>query len=334
MPHNVRPRPLNNPKPARSKVVTLLAAFRCQIEGHPGVVICADSQETCGDYRIEVKKLEAKSLGNYELIRCGAGNTSELIDGQVRAIEQNIPRWPASLSEEEIRVKLENLLRGYNARHVLPFPAEPEDKKLKFVFCLRDKQSSNIYLWKASGTVILPVESYTLLGWEEAVYDYEVRRLYRPNLEAAQAILLGVHLFSVAQNSLYISRPTQVIVVHRDGIEPEDATYISDLGSRVESYDNALANIFLACPDTSMPREEFKKLLTDFWRYVTELREHYYGTVLGKELFRGFFDPNWKRNPVSRLPPDDIIDRTEEEEGKRLLSVKFTLSDPPDEPED
>jgi hypothetical protein len=173
MSHNTRHKPRNkNPnskRPRRRKRLTLLAAFRCQIGGNPGVVICADSQETCGDYRIEVKKLEAKSLGNYELIRCGAGNTSELIDGQLRAIEQNIPRWPASLDEEEIRVRLENLLRGYNTRQVLPFPAEPEDKRLKFVFCLRDKESSNIYLWKASGTVILPVEFYTLLGWEEAV---------------------------------------------------------------------------------------------------------------------------------------------------------------------
>jgi hypothetical protein len=161
-----------------------------------------------------------------------------------------------------------------------------------------------------------------------------VRRLYRPNLEATQAILLGVHLFSVAQNSLYISRPTQVVIVHRDGIQVEDADYISDLESRLESYDNALANLFLACPDTSMSREEFKKLLTEFWRYVMELREHYHGTVLGKELFRGMFDPDWKRNPVSRLPPDDRIDRTEAEEGKKLVSVNFTLSEPAPEPED
>ena len=239
--------------------MTLLAAFRCEIGGHPGVVICADSQETSGDYRIEVKKLEAKSLGNYELIRCGAGNTAELIDGQVRAIEQNIPHWPALLSEEEIRLRLERLLLGFNARHVVQFQAADEDKIFKFIFCLRDKQSTNIYLWKSSGTVILPVESYALLGWEEAVYDYEVRRLHRPDLTGAQAILLGIHLFSVAQNSLYISRPTQVVIVHHDGVHVEDAGYIRDLEARLWSYNNALANLFLACPDTSMPREDFKE---------------------------------------------------------------------------
>ena len=281
--HNTRHKPRNKPKPPRRKVVTLLAAFRCEIGGHPGVVICADSQETSENYRIEVKKLETKSLGNYDLIRCGAGNTAELIDGQVRAIEQNIPHWPASLGEEAIRLKLESLLLGYNARHISQFPAEQDDKKLKFIFCLRDRQSSNIYLWKSSGTVILPVESYTLLGWEEAVYDYEVRRLYRSDLTGAQAILLGIHLFSVAQNSLYISRPTQVVIVHHDGVHVEDAGYISDLEARLWSYNNALANVFLACPDTSMPREDFEELLTKFWRYVMGLREHYYGTIVGKK---------------------------------------------------
>jgi hypothetical protein len=43
-------------------------------------------------------------------------NTSEVIDGQVRAIEQNTTRWPALLGEEEYGWQLRTTSRFYSGR--------------------------------------------------------------------------------------------------------------------------------------------------------------------------------------------------------------------------
>ena len=61
--HNTRHRPLPrkpHPKitrPEKRKRVTLIAAFRCEVENEQGAIICADSQESYGDYRVTVEKI-------------------------------------------------------------------------------------------------------------------------------------------------------------------------------------------------------------------------------------------------------------------------------------
>jgi hypothetical protein len=56
--------------------VTLIAAFRCD----HGIVICADTQETVGQFRVSVDKIAPRIAGEYELVIGGAGNCGGLID--------------------------------------------------------------------------------------------------------------------------------------------------------------------------------------------------------------------------------------------------------------
>jgi ATP-dependent protease HslVU (ClpYQ) peptidase subunit len=108
--------------------MTLIAAFRCGTPDDPGVVVCADSQETYGHYRVTVEKIKPRAAGQYDLIVGGAGNTGVLIDGLADAIERNVSHWPSGLDEESGRQRLESVLLAYHSRQVTLYPAPEEDK--------------------------------------------------------------------------------------------------------------------------------------------------------------------------------------------------------------
>lgn len=300
--------------------MTLIAAFRCNMDGHPGVVVCADSQETYGDYRVTVDKVKPRDAGEYDLIIGGAGNVAALIDGLANALEQNVKRWSAALDEESARLRIERTLLSYHARQVTHYPAEAHQKLLRFIVCVRDKSTSEIYLWRTDGTTAERVEDYALLGWEEAVYDYEVKWLYLDGMEAVQAVMLGVHLFTVARNSLYVGGPTQVIAVNKMGMWPIDPGEVEDLEERISLFSGALGSLMLALPDVSLPHEGFRRMLADFGKLMTDLREYYMRQATLSSVSRLVADPDYNGEPYTDIPLGTIVEVefTDEEEAARF----------------
>jgi hypothetical protein len=306
--------------------VTLIAAFRCDADGHPGVVVCADSQETAGDYRVTVDKIKPRDAGNYDLIIGGSGSIAALIDGLANAVEARVTRWNAGLDEEAARLGIEDVLIAYHARHVTHYPDDPSVpnyKCLRFIICVRDKATQQIYLWRTDGTTAERVEDWALLGWEEAAYHYEVKWLYYPRMWAGQAVLLGVHLFTVAQNSLYIGGPTQVIVVRDNGMHVQDPQDIRTLEERVSTFNKAIAELMLACPDATIHRDEFRGLLANFEDRVMQLREHYLGGAAARLLERALSDPNYKGEAIPMLPLGTLVDVTADGQA-RIMSEEET----------
>src|ERR1022692_2489886 len=50
------------------KAVTLLTTFPCKdATGNDAFIVCADAQETLGDYRFFLDKLEPRRTGNFEM---------------------------------------------------------------------------------------------------------------------------------------------------------------------------------------------------------------------------------------------------------------------------
>lgn len=257
--------------------MTLIAAFRYR----DGAIICADSQETVGCYRVEVEKIKPRDAGNYDLIIGGSGNIATLIDGQADTIERNVKSWPAGLSEEEARRRLETVLISYNVRHVVPFPVtgpadDPIYKVMRFIVCARDRSTSQIYLWKTEATTIECVEDFALVGWDEAIYIHEVRKLYKRNVFAFRCVMLGVHLFALAKaTSNWVGGPTQVIGVCDKGMWVEPPQHIGKLEARMEAFDKMTAKLLLECADTITTGSEFDNRLARFHEEAKKLRTEY-----------------------------------------------------------
>ena len=181
--HNTRHRPLPrkpHPKitrPEKRKRVTLIAAFRCEVENEQGAIICADSQESYGDYRVTVEKIRPRDANLYMLCFGGAGDIGDLIDALGNAIEREVKRWTEHHSEEQARRLLENEIVFFNSNQVEAYPALPDDKVIQFIVCLWDKTTHDIYLWKVSGSTIEPLRDHDLIGWDAPLYKYEAKRL-------------------------------------------------------------------------------------------------------------------------------------------------------------
>ena len=276
--------------------MTLIAALRCDMLGHPEiadlptVVICADSQETAGDYRVEVQKIRPIDAGKYELIIGGSGNIAALIDGQSEVIERNVRAWPKGLSEDDAKARLERVLIGYNARQVRNYPIspivdgkDPEYRVMSFLICLREKGNdhlqSPIYLWKTEGTTVRSVTDYALVGWQEAAYHYQLTWLYKPGMTAFQAALICIHLLKVAEDNLYIGGPTQVIEVNGYGTKVWPAEDVQLLGRRVARFNETLAELVLTFPMLSANDESYAEFLEQLRDTIKDFRGRQMGVT-------------------------------------------------------
>ncbi len=264
--------------------MTLIAAFRCE----EGVVLCADSQETIdipgrGSYRVNVNKLERKDAGQYEVIIGGAGDGA-LVDGFVDQLAERISEWPREHQESELLSSVRQFVRDYYATDVALSPAYLDDKNLGFVICLRRRSDGNISLWRVIDLNVRDVPELTLLGWEEPLYWREAKRLYhlgdaitaiaKPSI--SEAILLGVHLFSVAKDSSnVISGETKILAVRGNSIHEIRPDDVKELEARIKVFESLSAMIFLALPDVTIGHTEIVQYLRDFEKAAVRLHNHF-----------------------------------------------------------
>lgn len=317
----------------KRKRVTLIAAFKCD----QGVVICADTQETAdipgrGSFRVRVTKIKPQSAGGYDVVIGGCGD-GYLVDGFTRRLVREISGWPPLLNDESIENKIVSLALDYHSTHVAMAYGSQPPQPLDFLLCLKRKNDPNIILWELRDTDIIPTEGYSLLGWEEPIYEYEVKWLYRDGLRISQAALLGIRLFSMAkETSNYIGGDTQLIVVTASGMTAVDQQQVNTLEDRVETFNAGIARLVLDLPDTSIDQKEFAEYLTEFKRLAMNTRESYIGEWRGRSLYRALFDPTWKGDTAQQNPPGTHATRTPLEDGRVLVDFTTTINlDPYDE---
>lgn len=252
--------------------MTLIAAFRC----YEGVVLCADQQETVGGIRVAVNKIKPQDCCNYQLAFAGSGN-GDLIDGFADALRLDVAQWPSQLDENTIRGNIRNLLLDFHENEIALYPADIRSDNLNHcLVCIKPKGSPDIFLWELRGSVIVPVNDYALLGHDVAIYKHEIKKLYRRKPHGLRAVLIGIHLFSLAkETSNYVGGPTDVIFVRDSGMWPEQEQRIRKLTEHMETFNRMTAELLLECADTVTVDEAFANRLNRFQEKVTELREEY-----------------------------------------------------------
>ena len=326
MPHNTRREPLRSSLKSKllgkRKRVTYIVGMRSP----QGVVLSADSQETIAgeiSYREKIA-----TCPTQDLVIGGAGR-GVLIEGFIQHVFESIDS-KALDSEKSAMAFIRAALRSFYLSDVKVLAGRYKE----ISFLLGGKlQSGEIGLWQTKGNRVFSVPEYEAIGYESPFVRHLLRRLYRAGLSLSQLELLSIYLVKAAKETAdSVGGPTSVAVVSSSGVTLEDKRAIDELEERVSRFDEALSLLLLACPDTSMSRDEFTTLLRNFWDYVLGLREHYHGKVVGREILRTF-DPNWKPNPVAQLPSDTIIEQTKEGD-RTVQSIKFTLSEPELPPED
>jgi hypothetical protein len=264
------------PKSKRVRDVTLIAAFRC----NDGLVICADSQETLdlplpdrgyAEYRVSVDKIEPLTLGHYDAVIGGAGHAA-LVDGFTETLTDEIATWPAGLSQSELKGRIRLIVLEYHRNEVAVCPAE--DKDIHFLVCLKDSNTiSDVHAWSIRTTAIKRIKTYAVIGWEEGIYRHDVDRHYKEHEKSLFSILVGIHLFLLAeQTSNNIGPPTKVVVATPIGFHALDSDEIRELDRRVSDLDSVIDRLRLRLCDTTIPLDKFSQDVSDFQDAIVNLR--------------------------------------------------------------
>src|SRR5690348_4164006 len=183
------------PLPLRTKVsypryMTLIASGRCA----DGIVLCADSQETAGDYRLAVLKLEPISMGKFSVVISGSG-LAELIEGFVARLTDRM-KGEDTANLQAFKTIVEDEYRSYRRDEI---PLHPSPKRSKNMILMIGAVSiEGFEVWKTFNGRLKPLGDYDLIGTDYELYKTILTRFWKAPLHVGQGILAGIHLLALA----------------------------------------------------------------------------------------------------------------------------------------
>jgi hypothetical protein len=187
--------------------------------------------------------------------------------------------WRAGLDQQAIRTKIRKLLLDFHEAEIRLYPP-PADKRLEFIICVKEKQSSNIFLWQTDGPGVQSIQEWALMGWDAPLYKYELGRLYRPDLRIDKAVAIGIFLFSLAKaTNNYIGGDTQIIIVDKNVMELRDRDEVRQREEHVKAFNDVVAQIVLGCIDKEINLDDFKTLMQAFEQRALEFRDQYIPSI-------------------------------------------------------
>lgn len=279
--------------------MTLIAAFKCS----DGYVVCADSQETVGDHRVSRQKISPKKLGNFEVAIGGSGDVGPLIDAIVHQIESKIESSVDIRILPELKTLIHNELLEARRKDAQLYPRKY--REVRFVICARSSDPPAVEVWHTAASQLIPVKEYCLVGWNDELYEHGAKRLYSAGMPITQALLLGMYLLELAENtSNYVRGPITAVVARDNGLWLEKADRVATLTERIKLFTAAVDRLVLACPDISISEQEFAQRLKEAQETILQLRRDYLQSVAERMVSQGL--ENYQ-SPYAEIPPGMVL---------------------------
>lgn len=274
------------------KVVTLFAGFRCADKNSVSenvFVICADSQETVempdgSSYRVARQKIKPKRCGNFEIAMGGSTQSGELLDACVHRIEESVTGWVGQTIPE---------LKKFISGELLDFgrkDAKLYSKKDRVVDCLIMARSltGGVECWRTRAAQLVPIERKVLVGWNENLYEHLLDRLYPeigPLLPPQQAVLLGMHILKLAEDtSNYVRGPITVVVGQRGIIQELSPERVKRYQECMNLFRSQVEHILLSLADHTVRKSDYETKLDDFRATALQLRDDYIQQALPRSI--------------------------------------------------
>ena len=266
-PYLVVPRVLK-PKPKwlpKRKFMTIAAGFVCR----DGIVLCADSQESVGDYKWPVKKLVIPKImvGKTRLMIAGAG-FGPAIDTATQKIISRV--GTSQLNYEETLRAIEGVLREIHERDLAFYPTRSqEDVQFQLLIAFTSTEGYG-GLFSTTGSLVKRVETFEVIG-SGMVTNFFAHSLYRktswdsPILSLSEGKVLAAYLIHLAKLQLSsIGGRSQIAAIDDDG-EIQVADWDVPNWERFFSEFQWLSgNVMLDCADPSSSEEDFISRLDVF----------------------------------------------------------------------
>lgn len=249
--------------------MSLVMAIRC---GDSAVVL-ADSQETYGDYKTVVEKISPIRAGNLEIAFAAASNSADLVDSLTDLLARRLKGSVAD-SDDSVRADISAVLAAFHASDEFAlYPADEPNKRIVGTFCVRLIAQRTVLLFRSAATTLTPIPTYSLMGFDHELYDVTAKRLFTPALKLAQAIWLGLHVFTLAKKTCTaIGGPIRVLVAspNRMILEPEGA--VAQMEAWVDGCAVAMDRLLLAAPNPTCPTAAFRQELLALQGQLFRLR--------------------------------------------------------------
>jgi hypothetical protein len=255
--------------------MTLIAAFRCKDdEGRDAFVISAESQETQGDYRFFLEKLEPIKTGNFVLVIGGSG-FGDLVDAFHLRLTEVLPSSNVRTMDELRKIVKAELL-DFIRVEVEAFAAPKKDKYTRFLIGAFGLGTRECECWLTRSAQLKPVKKFEIIGIESAFYKDMADRLHSVKASIGQTVRLSLHLLMVVKRtSNYADGPTSLFVISRNGVWEEEERYIKEAEQHLEELNSANDALSVALPDLGLFAVEFEATLQDFVEKVRSIRKKY-----------------------------------------------------------
>ena len=258
-----------------------------------GIVVCADSQETDGHYRRTRQKIEPKTCGHFEMAIAGSGPDGDAIDAAVHRLQMVAAAVPTpNLDALEVALQKEiTKIKGAS--------------KQRLVGVARCIPTKTLRLWRIVARQFIPTPQYVFVGWEEALYERTIQRLYAETCTIPQCLIIGMSVLTLAEaTSNYVKGPFSILVALPHGLYPDRIEHAQDLKDRVETFSLATDQVFISCADTSIGAEIFEQRLSSFIQTIRDLREDYIRAATLRLVQRGL---NTINDPYPSIPLGSTI---------------------------
>lgn len=264
--------------------MTLIAGFRSaspEIPEEEYLVACADSQETVRDeegheYRVTRQKIKPVVCGNFELAIGGSGANGDLIDACVHRLHKAVKKLKATILDDLEDFIGNELMSFYKSEAKLYVK---QGRTVNLLILARSLNPAAVQMWQTKSAQVIPVEKQALVGWNHDIYEHFADRFYQediPRIPPQQAILLGMYLMALAENtSNYVRGPITVVVAKKRGITVLDKNRVKGFSERIALFTAQLDSLILACADHTLRRKDYIEKLDEFKATALHLRDEY-----------------------------------------------------------
>ena len=286
--------------------MTLIAALKCKdLADQDVAVFCADRQQSAGDFKNFVDKLEYGTAGNVDFVIGGSG-LGPLADGFACNLRNDLEK--GSYKDKETLIRgLKATLKSFYRNEVRHYPAKTSDKGFSCLIGLRLSESRRVFTWKTDGPLLQEVSRYSLIGHEDQLYVNEIQRMYRDGLSIANAIHLGVHVIRLAkQTSSCVAGPIQMVLLTPGGIYVEDQPDVDAVELNIRLLYAVLDDMLLSFMDAGLSKAQFDEKVEWLVGRVRHLR-HTAVQQAAQRTVRKWPNRALEPDPYPTFPPGGSI---------------------------